>query len=159
MLQQPSVHKYYIEYGEISSYPPGYKENAGIFVTTIHGLWLAKLFGDRATEPGVFHKIFLHYTERRSAIYTKVEPYVYAQMIAGKDAFKPGEAKNSWLTGTAAWNYYAITQYILGIQPLTRTENWTLYCPEWKGFAVTRKFRGATYLIEVKKNPNGAMKV
>ncbi|HRZ98576.1 MAG TPA: glycosyl transferase, partial [Paludibacter sp.] len=88
----------------------------------------------------------------------KVEPYVYAQMIAGKDAFKPGEAKNSWLTGTAAWNYYAITQYILGIQPTyngLRIE--PCIAPEWKGFVVTRKFRGATYLIEVK-NPNGSMK-
>ena len=79
-------------------------------------------------------------------------------MIAGKDAFRPGEAKNSWLTGTAAWNYYAITQYILGIRP---TYNGLMVnpciSPEWKEFSVTRQFRGATYLIEVK-NPNGTMK-
>lgn len=111
--------------------------------------------GDRAWE--YFRKICPSYTEEISDLH-KVEPYVYAQMIAGKDAFKPGEAKNSWLTGTAAWNYYAITQYILGIQPTykgLRIE--PCITPEWKGFAVTRKFRGATYLIEVK-NPNGAMK-
>jgi len=79
-------------------------------------------------------------------------------MIAGKDAYRPGEAKNSWLTGTASWNYYAITQYILGIRP---TYNGLLVnpciSPEWKGFTVTRQFRGATYVIEVK-NPHGAMK-
>ena len=111
--------------------------------------------GDRAWE--YFRKICPSYTEEISDLH-KVEPYVYAQMIAGKDAFKPGEAKNSWLTGTAAWNYYAITQYILGIQPTyngLRIE--PCIAPEWKGFAVTRKFRGATYLIEVK-NPNGSKK-
>jgi len=88
----------------------------------------------------------------------KTEPYVYAQMIAGKDAFRPGEAKNSWLTGTAAWNYYTITQYILGVRP---TYEGLMVDPcipgEWKGFAVTRQFRGATYIINVK-NPNGSMK-
>ncbi len=111
--------------------------------------------GDRAWE--YFRKICPSYLEEKSDLH-KVEPYVYAQMIAGKDAFRPGEAKNSWLTGTAAWNYYAITQYILGIQPTyngLRIE--PCIAPEWKGFTVTRKFRGTTYLIEVK-NPNGSMK-
>ena len=111
--------------------------------------------GDRAWE--YFRKICPSYTEEISDLH-KVEPYVYAQMIAGKDAFRPGEAKNSWLTGTAAWNYYAITQYILGIRP-TYTGLMVNPCipSEWKGFNVTRQFRGATYLIEVK-NPNGVMK-
>jgi len=111
--------------------------------------------GDRAWE--YFRKICPAYTEHISELH-KVEPYVYAQMIAGKDAFKPGEAKNSWLTGTAAWNYYTITQYILGIRP---AYNGLIVdpciTPEWDGFSVTRKFRGATYLIEVK-NPNHSMK-
>jgi cellobiose phosphorylase len=79
-------------------------------------------------------------------------------MIAGKDAFKPGEAKNSWLTGSASWNYYAITQYILGIRP---DFDGLLIDPciptHWKDFKVTRKFRGATYLIEVV-NPDGKSK-
>ena len=116
---------------------------------TIHGR------GDRAWE--YFRKICPSYLEEISDLH-KTEPYVYAQMIAGKDAFKPGEAKNSWLTGTAAWNYYAISQYILGVQPTysgLRIE--PCIAPEWKGFTVKRQFRGATYEIEVK-NPNGAMK-
>jgi hypothetical protein len=158
VLNNPAFTKYYIEYGEISSYPPGYKENAGIFCHNNPWIMIGETVqgrGDRAWE--YFRKICPSYTEEISDLH-KVEPYVYAQMIAGKDAFKPGEAKNSWLTGTAAWNYYAITQYILGIQPTykgLRIE--PCIAPEWKGFAVTRKFRGATYLIEVK-NPNGAMK-
>jgi len=111
--------------------------------------------GERAWE--YFRKICPSYLEGISDLH-KTEPYVYAQMIAGKDAFLPGEAKNSWLTGTAAWNYYAITQYILGIRP-TYTGLMINPCisPEWKGFKVTRQFRGATYQIEVK-NPNSVMK-
>ena len=88
----------------------------------------------------------------------KVEPYVYAQMIAGKDAFRPGEAKNSWLTGTAAWNYYAVTQYILGIRPDYDGLVVTPCIPKtWKGFTVNRTFRGVEYRIGVK-NPEGVCK-
>ena len=158
VLNNPPFTKYYIEYGEISSYPPGYKENAGIFCHNNPWIIIGETVqgrGDRAWE--YFRKICPSYTEEISELH-KVEPYVYAQMIAGKDAFKPGEAKNSWLTGTAAWNYYAISQYILGVQPTyhgLRIE--PCIAPEWKGFTVTRQFRGATYVIEVK-NPNGAMK-
>ena len=81
-----------------------------------------------------------------------------AQMVAGKDAARPGEAKNSWLTGTASWNYYTITQYILGI----RTDyNGLVIDPcipaEWEGFKVSRKFRGAIYNIEVV-NPESVSK-
>jgi len=84
----------------------------------------------------------------------RTEPYVYAQMVAGKDAFKPGEAKNSWLTGTASWNFYAITQFILGIRPDYDGLLVDPCIPEsWTGFKVTRKFRGATYHIEIS-NPN-----
>lgn len=110
--------------------------------------------GDRAWE--YFRKICPSYLEEISDLH-KTEPYVYSQMIAGKDAFRPGEAKNSWLTGTAAWNYYAITQYILGIRP-TYTGLMINPCiqPGWKGFTVNRQFRGATYEIEVK-NPNRLM--
>lgn len=111
--------------------------------------------GDRAWE--YFRKICPAYLEEISDLH-KTEPYVYSQMIAGKDAFLPGEAKNSWLTGTAAWNYYAITQYILGIRPVYDGLMVDPCIPaDWKSFAITRQFRGATYHIEVK-NPNGAMK-
>lgn len=106
--------------------------------------------GDRAFE--YYSKIAPAYLEEISDLH-RVEPYVYSQMIAGKDAFKSGEAKNSWLTGTAAWNFYAIAQYILGLRP---DYDGLLIDPcipkAWDGYMLTRKFRGATYTIEVK-NP------
>ena len=158
VLNNPPFSKYYIEYGEISSYPPGYKENAGIFCHNNPWIMIGETVrgrGDRAWE--YFRKICPAYTEHISDLH-KVEPYVYAQMIAGKDAFKPGEAKNSWLTGTAAWNFYTISQYILGIQPTYEGLRIEPCIPaEWKTFSVKRKFRGAHYNIEVK-NPNGKMK-
>ena len=111
--------------------------------------------GDQAWE--YYKKINPAYLEDISELH-KTEPYVYAQMIAGKDAFKPGEAKNSWLTGTASWNFYTISQYILGIKP---DYNGLVIDPcipgDWKSFKVSRKFRGATYEIEVL-NPNGVSK-
>jgi len=157
VLNNPAFTKYYIEYGEISSYPPGYKENAGIFCHNNPWIMIGETVqgrGDRAWE--YYRKISPAYTEAHSELH-KVEPYVYAQMIAGKDAFRPGEAKNSWLTGTAAWNYYAITQYILGIKP---DYDGLIVNPcipaDWKGFTVNRKFRGANYEIRVS-NPDGRM--
>jgi cellobiose phosphorylase len=158
VLNYPAFTKYYIEYGEISSYPAGYKENAGVFCHNNPWIMIGETVvgnGDRAWE--YYRKICPSYLEEISDLH-KTEPYVYAQMIAGKDAFKPGEAKNSWLTGTASWNFYAITQYILGIRP---DFDGLLIDPciptSWKGFKVTRKFRGATYQIEVV-NPNGKSK-
>ena len=118
VLQQPAYTTYHIESGEISSYPEGYKENAGIFCHNNPWIMIGETVrgrGDRAWE--YYRKICPAYVEEANSELHKVEPYVYAQMIAGKDAFRPGEAKNSWLTGTAAWNYFAITQYILGIRP------------------------------------------
>jgi cellobiose phosphorylase len=140
-----------VEYGEISSYPAGYKENAGIFCHNNPWIIISEAIlgrGDYAWE--YFRKICPSYTEEISDLH-KVEPYVYSQMIAGKDSFKPGEAKNSWLTGTAAWNYYAITQFILGIKPTYDGLEIDPCIPaDWQGFDITRKFRGATYNIEIK---------
>ena len=158
VLNNSAFTKYYIEYGEISSYPAGYKENAGIFCHNNPWIIIGETVLGRGQNAWEYYKkICPAYLEEISDLH-KTEPYVYAQMIAGKDAFKPGEAKNSWLTGTAAWNYYAITQFILGI----RTDYNGLIIdpcipPDWKKFKVTRKFRGATYHIEVL-NPNGASK-
>ena len=158
VLNNPAFTKYYIEYGEISSYPEGYKENAGIFCHNNPWVMIGETVlgrGDQAWE--YYRKICPAWLEEKSELH-KTEPYVYAQMIAGKDAFKPGEAKNSWLTGTAAWNYYAITQFILGIKP---DYDGLIVDPcipkEWKEFVVTRKFRGATYHIDIC-NPIGNMK-
>lgn len=157
VLNNPPFSKYYIEYGEISSYPAGYKENAGIFCHNNPWIIIGETVlgrADRAWE--YYRKICPAYTEEISDLH-KTEPYVYAQMIAGKDAFRPGEAKNSWLTGTAAWNYYAVTQYLLGIRP---SYDGLIIDPcipsDIKEFKVKRKFRGATYEIYVK-NISGAM--
>lgn len=158
VLQQPAFTKYYIEYGEISTYPAGYKENAGIFCHNNPWIMITETLignGDRAFE--YYSKIAPAFLEEISDLH-RVEPYVYAQMIAGKDAYKPGEAKNSWLTGTAAWNFAAITQYILGVKPDYNGLGVNPCIPKgWKGFKVSRKYRGATYNIEVK-NPNGVSK-
>jgi cellobiose phosphorylase len=150
VLNNPAFTKYYIEYGEISSYPAGYKENAGIFCHNNPWIMIGETVigrGDQAWE--YYRKICPSYLEDISELH-KTEPYVYAQMVAGKDSFKPGEAKNSWLTGTASWNFYAISQYILGIQPDYDGLKVEPCIPaKWDGFEITRKFRGATYQIKV----------
>lgn len=158
VLQQPAYSQYYLHLGEISSYPPGYKENAGIFCH--NNPWIAcaetKLGrGDQAFE--VYKKIAPAYLEDISEVH-KMEPYVYSQMIAGKDAVNHGEAKNSWLTGTAAWNYVAITQWILGIHPDFYGLKIDPCIPkQWSEYQVTREFRGAVYEISVS-NPDHVSK-
>lgn len=153
VLNNPAFTKYYINLGEISTYPAGYKENGGIFCHNNPWIMIGETLvgnGDRAFE--YYSKIAPSYLEEISDLH-KTEPYVYSQMIAGKDAFKPGEAKNSWLTGTAAWNYYAITQFILGIQPQYNGLKIDPCIPKaWDGFELSRKFRGAVYKIKIS-NP------
>ena len=158
VLNNPAFTKYLVEYGEISSYPAGYKENAGIFCHNNPWVIIGETVlgrGDYAWD--YYRKICPSYTEENSALH-KVEPYVYSQMIAGKDAAKPGEGKNSWLTGTAAWNWYAITQYILGIKPAyDGLEIDPCICSQWKEYTVTRRFRGSEYEINIQ-NPDGVCK-
>ncbi len=158
VLNNPGFTRYVIEYGEISTYPAGYKENAGIFCHNNPWIMIGEtMLGRGEMAWDYYRKICPAYLEEISDLH-KTEPYVYAQMIAGKDAYRPGEAKNSWLTGTAAWNYYAITRYILGIRP---DYNGLLVDPciprDWKGFEVTRKLRGGEYRIKVT-NPDGVNK-
>ncbi len=156
MLQQPAYSKYYLELGEISSYPPGYKENAGIFCHNNPWIMIAETRlgrGDRAFE--TYLRINPSAREKLADVH-RCEPYVYAQMIAGADAPSHGEAKNSWLTGTAAWNYVAITQHILGIRPTYGGLMVAPVIPErWKGFSVTRFFQGVRYDIDVKRQGKG----
>ena len=158
VLNNPAFTRYFVEYGEISSYPAGYKENAGIFCHNNPWVIIGETVlgrGDYAWD--YYRKICPSYTEENSALH-KVEPYVYSQMIAGKDAAKPGEGKNSWLTGTAAWNWYAITQYILGIKPAyDGLEIDPCICSQWKEYTVTRRFRGSEYEIKIQ-NPDGVCK-
>ena len=153
VLNNPAFTSYHINLGEISTYPAGYKENAGVFCHNNPWIMIAETIagnGDRAFE--YYKKIAPSYLEEISDLH-KTEPYVYSQMIAGKDAYKPGEAKNSWLTGTAAWNFYAITQYILGVRPEYDGLSIDPCIPHnWDGFRVQRKFRNAVYNITVQ-NP------
>lgn len=158
VLHNPAFTKYNIRLGEISTYPQGYKENAGIFCHNNPWIMIAEtVLGNGIKAFNYYKKIAPSYLEDISVLH-KTEPYVYSQMIAGKDAPNPGEAKNSWLTGTAAWNYYAITQCILGIRP---GYDGLLIDPcipnDWNKFVVTRKFRGATYIIEIE-NPSNVSK-
>jgi cellobiose phosphorylase len=158
VLNNPAFTEYKIELGEISTYPAGYKENGGIFCHNNPWIIIGEALlgrGDQAWE--YFRKICPAYLEEISELH-KVEPYVYCQMVAGKDAFKPGEGKNSWLTGTASWNFYAISQYILGIQPDYDGLRIDPCIPkEWKKYTVTRQFRNATYEINIL-NPMGKNK-
>ncbi|MBQ4512415.1 MAG: glycosyl transferase [Anaerolineaceae bacterium] len=158
VLLQPAYTKYYLNLGEISSYPPGYKENAGIFCHNNPWIVCAETVlghGNRAWE--VYTRTAPAYIEEISEIH-RTEPYVYSQMIAGKDARTFGEAKNSWLTGTAAWTFLSISQAILGIQP---TLDGLMIDPcipsDMKKFTVDRTYRGAKYHITVE-NPNGVEK-
>jgi cellobiose phosphorylase len=150
VLLQPAYREYHMELGEVSSYPPGYKENAGIFCHNNPWVTIAETKlgrGERAFE--TYAKINPAYREDDSAL-RRLEPYVYAQMVAGKDAPRFGEAKNSWLTGTAAWTFVSISQYILGIRPVYDGLLIDPCVPSgMKGFTVTRYFRKAVYHITV----------
>ena len=150
VLNQPAFTRYVVEYGEISSYPAGYKENAGIFCHNNPWIIIAEAIAGRGDDAFAhWAKIAPSYTEDRSELH-KVEPYVYSQMVAGKDAAKPGEGKNSWLTGTAAWNWYAISEYILGVKPDYDALVIDPCVPKsLKRFTVTRRFRGGEYVIAV----------
>jgi cellobiose phosphorylase len=154
VLQLPAYSHYYLNLGEISSYPPGYKENAGIFCHTNPWVMIAEAVvgnGDGALD--YYLRINPSAREEISDVH-RCEPYVYAQMIAGPDAPSHGEAKNSWLTGTAAWNYVAVTQWILGVRPEHDGLRVDPCLPaDWGAITVTRRFRGSTYRIVVRKEP------
>ena len=155
MILQPAYTRYHVELGEVSSYPPGYKENAGIFCHNNPWVSIAETVigrGGRAFE--IYQKTCPAYIEDISEIH-RTEPYVYSQMVAGRDARFHGEAKNSWLTGTAAWTFVNISQYILGIAPTHQGLRINPCLPKGFGdFDVTRKFREGTYHIRVVNPQN-----
>jgi cellobiose phosphorylase len=155
VLQQPPFSTYQLRLGEISSYPPGYKENAGIFCHTNPWLMIAEaLAGNPDGALDYYLRINPSARESISEIH-RCEPYVYAQMIAGRDAPTHGEAKNSWLSGTAAWNYVAASQWIVGIRPELGGLRIDPRLPAgWGEIRITRRFRGATYRIVV--HPSGS---
>ncbi|MGN1156895.1 MAG: GH36-type glycosyl hydrolase domain-containing protein [Agathobacter sp.] len=158
MILQPAYTKYHLELGEVSSYPPGYKENAGIFCHNNPWVSIAETVigrGDRAFE--IYTKTCPAYIEDISEIH-RTEPYVYSQMVAGADAPRHGEAKNSWLTGTAAWTFVNVSQHILGIYPTHNGLQVNPCVPKGFGdFTVTRKYRNTTYNITVS-NPDNVEK-
>ena len=154
VLLQPPYHRYHVELGEISSYPPGYKENAGIFCHNNPWISIAETVigrGNRAWQ--VYTRTCPAYIEDISEIH-RTEPYVYSQMIAGKDAPNFGEAKNSWLTGTAAWTFVNVSQYILGVVPTLKGLSIDPCIPAEMGtkFTMTRKYREGVYNITVEND-------
>lgn len=159
VLNNPAYTHYHVEMGEISSYPEGYKENAGIFCHNNPWVIIGETVAGRGNDAWKHYtKILPSYVEEKYQTLHKVEPYVNCQMVAGKDAFRPGEGKNSWLTGTAAWMWYTVSEFILGVKP---TYDGLLIDPclpsTAKEYSVTRRFRGAEYNIHVS-NPNGNQK-
>ena len=156
VLHQPAFSRYYLHLGEISTYPAGYKENAGIFCHNNPWVMIAEAAigrGDAAFD--YYLRINPSAREVISEIH-RCEPYVYAQMIAGRDAPFHGEAKNSWLTGTAAWNYVAITQWILGIRPAYDGLEVAPVIPaSWDGFKVVRNYRDVRYEINLVRQGPG----
>ncbi|MBN1180256.1 MAG: hypothetical protein JXD18_13675, partial [Anaerolineae bacterium] len=156
VLLQPAYTRYYLNLGEISSYPPGYKENGSVFCHTNPWIMIAEAMvgrGDRAHD--YYTRINPSAREAIGDVH-RCEPYVYAQTIAGKDAPTHGEAKNAWLTGTAAWNYVAITQWILGIRPTYAGLRVAPVMPaDWAGFEAKRVYRGVTYHVAVRREGPG----
>ena len=153
MILQPAYKSYHLELGEVSSYPPGYKENAGIFCHNNPWVSIAEtVVGDGNRAMDTYKKICPAYLEDISEIH-RTEPYVYSQMIAGKDAPRHGEAKNSWLTGTAAWTFTSISQYILGIRAdFDGLVVDPCLSDDMDSLNITRKFRGATYNIQINNS-------
>ena len=158
VLLQPAYKDYHLELGEVTSYPQGYKENAGIFCHNNPWITAAEcVIGDADRAFETYTKICPAYIEDISEIH-RTEPYVYSQMIAGKDAARHGEAKNSWLTGTAAWTFLSASQFLLGVQPDLKGLKIDPCLPaQFKEIKVSRTFRGTTYNITIK-NPNNAQK-
>lgn len=156
VLQQPAFSRYYVNLGEISSYPPGYKENAGIFCHTNPWIMIAEaMSGNGNAAFDYYRRINPSAREEISEVH-RCEPYVYAQMIAGRDAPTHGEAKNSWLSGTAAWNYVAISHWLLGIRPTYDGLEIAPVLPDdWQEFKAIRIFRGTNYHITITRQGTG----
>ena len=149
----PSYTKNDPKMGGITTYPPGAKENGGIFCHTNPWVMIAEVMVGNGNQAFEYYRQILPARRNNEADHLEVEPYVYPQNILGKEHPQFGIGRNSWLSGTAAWNMVASSQYILGIRagydclivdPCIPTE--------WDGFRAMREFRGATYKIEVR-NP------
>lgn len=158
MILQPSYSKHYPELGSISIYPPGLKENGAIFCHPNPWAMVAETIIGRGNQAFTYYKAIMPAARNKIAHIHKTEPYVYCQMIAGREHKDFGEGKNSWLTGSASWNFVAASQWILGIRPDYKGLIVDPCIPkEWDGFEVKRHFRGADYHITIK-NPKHVSK-
>jgi len=156
LLHQPSFTTFHPELGEISTYPPGYKENGSVFCHTNPWVMIAAARLGRAEEAYEYWKKIAPAFREEIAELHRTEPYVYAQMIAGRDAPRYGEAKNSWLTGTAAWNWVAITQHIIGVRPELGGLRVEPCLPdELSELRFVRHCRGAEYQVNIANNSAG----
>ena len=153
VLNTPAYTKYFIDYGEISSYPQGYKENAGIFCHNNPWVIIGEAMAGRAEDAWRhYQKITPAFTKDQEL--RKIEPYVFCQMVAGKDAAKPGEGKNSWLTGTAAWTWKAVSEALLGIKP--QFDGLLVEpCIPIGTYRVRRRFRDAEYDLIIRQTGKG----
>ena len=155
MILTPPYSEFHYQLGSIGVYPPGLKENGAIFCHPNPWVMIAECMLGRGDQAYEYYRAILPAARNEIADVHKTEPYVYCQMIAGKAHQDFGEGKNSWLTGSASWNFVAVSQYILGIRP---EYGGLLIDPcipkEWKGFSVKRHFRGSDYYITVR-NPYG----
>jgi len=161
VILSPTYKEYHVELGEVSSYPPGYKENGGIFCHNNPWVIIGEVVNGRPDDAFAhYKKIAPAYVEEKSEIH-RTEPYVYSQMVAGKEARRFGEAKNSWLTGTAAWNFVTLSQYICGVRPTYAGLEVEPRLPSHvKNAVITRTFRGVKYTINVEnKNNTGAVAI
>ncbi|MFH1619577.1 MAG: glycosyl transferase, partial [bacterium] len=153
MILTPPYSEFHHELGSISIYPPGLKENGAIFCHPNPWAMIAECILGRGNQAFEYYKAILPATKNNIPDIHKVEPYIYCQMIAGRDHKNFGEGKNSWLTGTAAWNFVAISNWILGVRADYKGLLIDPCIPDkWKGFSVKRHFRGCDYLIVVR-NP------
>ena len=159
-LLNPCYTRYHEELGEITSYPPGYKENGGIFCHNNPWVSIAHtVLGDGNAAFDAYRRICPAYTEYKSDIH-RTEPYVYSQMIAGREAQRSGEAKNSWLTGTASWAYVNVSQYILGIRPHYDGLEINPCLPEFLDeYTAERSFRGTRYIIHIRRTGLGVVQI
>ena len=151
-LLAPCYTRYHTELGEISSYPPGFKENGSVFCHNNPWIICAEAELGRGNEAfDVYRRICPAWLEEKSEIH-ETEPYCYSQTVTGRASGNPGHAKNSWLTGTASWTFLAVSQAILGIRPDYDGLRITPCVPDdLQEYTVTRLFRGTTYKIHVKK--------
>ena len=153
VLNSPAYTRYIKDYGEISSYPEGYKENAGIFCHNNPWVIIGEAMAGRADDA------WRHYRKITPAFcqdqgLRKVEPYVFCQMVAGKDAARPGEGKNSWLTGTAAWTWKAVSEALLGIKP--QLDGLLVEpCIPIGTYRIRRRFRDADYDLTIRNTGRG----